>query len=193
MEIRRFLTVLSPSFASRIASVATRVSECSAKSKHSRLWLVSTLLLTLAATVSVPAQTVTATVNLAAGSLYVAVNPVTNQIYVPDFPPATCLRKDPLDPSKCLQWLPGWGEITSVNGSTDSPTTIVQPSANFLFPLVVNPAANRAYAAVYGGNGILVIDGATGAVTTITDSNGCCYRDVTTATLSRCHQPHRFH
>jgi YVTN family beta-propeller protein len=134
------------------------------------LALVLSLLLPLVLASRAVAQTVVDTVSLAGISIEVATNPLTNQVYVPDFQPTTCLKYDRLT-GKCTQWAPGWGELTAVNGSTNSPKAIVPASGRYLFPVVVNPVTNQLYAAVQGGNSILVIDSATGTVTTIMDSN----------------------
>lgn len=89
----------------------------------------------------------------------VAVNPVTNKIYVGGQN----------------------GNVTVIDGATNSATTVTDPNANGLnsSSIAVNPVTNKIYVAnnsigvpfsTNQGN-VTVIDGATNAITTVTDPN----------------------
>jgi DNA-binding beta-propeller fold protein YncE len=89
-----------------------------------------------------------------------AVNPSTNKIYVAN----------------------GGGNITVINGATNSTTTVTDPNASGLVPtaVAINPVTNKIYVVnstpnpAPGGTGpgnVTVIDGATNSTTTVTDPN----------------------
>lgn len=94
----------------------------------------------------------------ATGPIAVAVNSETNQIYV-------------------ANWLSG--NVTVIDGATNAVTTLGDPNATFPFAVAVNSATNKTYIAnegslvVLGTNpgNVSVIDGATNAITTVTDPN----------------------
>ena len=89
-----------------------------------------------------------------------AVNPATNKIYVAN----------------------AGGNVTVIDGATNSTTTVADPNANGLAPtaVAVNPVTNKIYVVnatpnpAPGGTGpgnVTVIDGATNSTTTVTDPN----------------------
>jgi YVTN family beta-propeller protein len=80
------------------------------------------------------------------GSL--GVNSVTNKIYVSTWE----------------------GNITVIDGGTNSATTVRDPNAQNPYGLTVNPVTNKIYVANWGGN-VTVIDGATNTTTTVRDPN----------------------
>ena len=100
----------------------------------------------------------TATVGAGSHPRAVAVNPVTNQIYV-----ANC-------GSECGG--SGNGNVTVIDGATNSTTTVTDPNATYPSAVAVNPVTNKIYVAncSYSGN-VTVIDGATNATTTVADRN----------------------
>ncbi len=100
----------------------------------------------------------------------IAVNPATNKIYVANNGLAT-LSTNP-------------GNVTVIDGATNSTTTVTDPNAITPLSVAVNSATNKIYVANQGyypglnhGN-ITVIDGATNAVTTLTDPNAVAPRVV---------------
>lgn len=97
-------------------------------------------------------------------SVAVAVNPVTNKIYVANnnlfgFSNTTA------------------GNVTVIDGATNSITTVTDPNAIAPVAVAVNPVTNKIYVANEGGypgpnhGNITVIDGATNSTATVTDSN----------------------
>jgi len=97
-------------------------------------------------------------------SVAVAVNSVTNKIYV--------ANNNMLGFSNTTV-----GNVTVIDGATNSTTTITDPNAISPVALALNPVTNKIYIANEGdypasnhGN-VTVIDGATNSVTTLTDSN----------------------
>jgi YVTN family beta-propeller protein len=93
-------------------------------------------------------QTVIATVPVGQTPGNLAVNPLTDKIYVSNI---------------------GSGDITVIDGATNSTTTIKDPSAQLMQTVALNPVTNKIYVAVW--NGVTVIDGATNSITTVTDPN----------------------
>jgi DNA-binding beta-propeller fold protein YncE len=93
----------------------------------------------------------------------VAINPVTNKIYVVN----TETNREG-----------GPGNVTVIDGATNSPTTVSDPNALSPVGVAVNTVTNKIYVANLGnfpsgtfhGN-VTVIDGATNATTTIADPN----------------------
>jgi hypothetical protein len=88
----------------------------------------------------------------------VAVNPVTNKIYVANFgqqPSSTC--------ESCV----ASGNITVIDGATNSTTTLTNPGVKFPYAVAVNPITNKIYVASFsdavGSSSTIltVIDGAT--------------------------------
>ena len=94
----------------------------------------------------------------ATGPIGIAVNSATNQIYV-------------------ANWLSG--NVTVIDGATNAVTTLSDPNAALPFAVAVNSVTNKTYIAnegslvVLGTNpgNVTVIDGATNALTTVTDPN----------------------
>ena len=110
-------------------------------------------------------STVTVTDPNASGiqSVAVAVNALTNKIYV--------ANNNVLGLSNTMA-----GNVTVIDGATNSTTTVTDPSAISPVAVAVNPVTNKTYVANEGdypgsnyGN-VTVIDGATNSVTTLTDS-----------------------
>jgi YVTN family beta-propeller protein len=90
----------------------------------------------------------------------IAVNPVTNKIYV-----ANNLYGSSTNP----------GNLTVIDGGSNSTTTVTDPNAMWPFSVAVNSATNKVYVANLGegtnhGN-VTVIDGATNSIATVTDPN----------------------
>jgi DNA-binding beta-propeller fold protein YncE len=101
----------------------------------------------------------------------IAVNPATNKIYVANRVSDFTAGASP-------------GNITEIDGATNSTTTITDPNAISPYSVAVNSATNKIYVANGGdypglnhGN-ITVIDGATNAITTLTDPNALAPRAV---------------
>lgn len=94
----------------------------------------------------------------------IAVNPVTNKIYVANNGILIPFNTNP-------------GNVTVIDGATNSATTVTDPNASTPVSVAVNTLTNKIYVANQGSspnsnNGnITVIDGATNAVTTLTDPN----------------------
>ena len=94
----------------------------------------------------------------------IAVNPVTNKIYVANNGIFIPFNTNP-------------GNVTVINGATNSATTLTDPNASTPVSVAVNILTNKIYIANQGSspninNGnITVIDGATSAITTLTDPN----------------------
>jgi DNA-binding beta-propeller fold protein YncE len=96
-------------------------------------------------------------------AIAVAVNPVTNKIYVAN------------SDLQCHTF----GSVTVIDGTTNLTTTVTDPNAVSPIDIAVDPVTDKIYVANMGGcpNGgpnkgnVTVIDGATNAVTTITDPN----------------------
>ncbi|MDP9161493.1 MAG: hypothetical protein M3O09_14835 [Acidobacteriota bacterium] len=93
----------------------------------------------------------------------VAVNAVTNKIYVAN----SQIDRSGNNP----------GNVTVIDGATNSTTTVTDPNAISPVSVAVNSATNKIYVANMGnypgtnhGN-VTVIDGATNSATTLTDSN----------------------
>jgi DNA-binding beta-propeller fold protein YncE len=93
----------------------------------------------------------------------VAVNPATNKIYVGNN------SQGSISPSP--------GNVTVIDGATNSTITVTDPNAISPVAVAVNPMTNKTYVANEGdypgsnhGN-VTVIDGTTNSVTTLTDSN----------------------
>lgn len=110
--------------------------------------MLAVILALLLAAIPVQAQTVVATVPVGQIPQSIAVNPVTNKIYVANL---------------------GSGDITVIDGVTDSTITLTDPNANFLQTVVVNPVTNMIYVANFNSNNVTVIDGATNAITSVAD------------------------
>lgn len=101
----------------------------------------------------------------------IAVNPATNKIYVANngiFMPS---NTNP-------------GNVTVIDGATNSTTTVTDPNAFTPVAVAVNPVTNKIYVANEGdypgsnhGN-VTVVDGATNSVTTLTDSNALAPQSV---------------
>jgi len=116
-------------------------------------------------TTSVP---VTSTSTL--GPVAVAVNAVTNQIYVAN--------------NGIIRLSNNVGNVTVIDGATNSTTTVSDPNAITPVALAVNTSTDKIYVANEGnypganhGN-VTVIDGATNSITTITDPNALAPLDV---------------
>jgi YVTN family beta-propeller protein len=99
------------------------------------------------------------------GAIALAVNPTTNKVYVAN---GFCAL-----PGGCSNP----GNVTVIDGTTNSTTTISDPNAISPNSVAVNTVTNKIYVANAGdypapnhGN-VTVIDGATNSVTTLTDSN----------------------
>jgi DNA-binding beta-propeller fold protein YncE len=93
----------------------------------------------------------------------VAVNQVTNKIYVAN--------------QGYVFFGTNPGNVTVIDGATNSTTTVTDPNAITPFAVAVNPVTNKIYVANEGaypatnhGN-ITVIDGVTNSITTVTDPN----------------------
>jgi DNA-binding beta-propeller fold protein YncE len=96
----------------------------------------------------------------------IAVNPVTNKIYVAN---------------NALPFSNPPGNVTVIDGATNSTTTLTDPNAIIPQFVAVNPVTNKIYVANAGNLGdyppglnhgnITVIDGSTNAITTLTDPN----------------------
>jgi YVTN family beta-propeller protein len=116
-------------------------------------------------TTSVP---VTSTSTL--GPVAVAVNTVTNQIYVAN--------------NGIIRLSNNVGNVTVIDGATNSTTTVSDPNAITPVALAVNTRTDKIYVANEGnypganhGN-VTVIDGATNSITTVTDPNALAPLDV---------------
>jgi YVTN family beta-propeller protein len=99
------------------------------------------------------------------GAIALAVNPTTNKVYVAN---GFCAL---------LAGCSNPGNVTVIDGTTNSTTTISDPNAIFPNSVAVNTVTNKIYVANEGdypapnhGN-VTVIDGTTNSVTTLTDSN----------------------
>ena len=103
------------------------------------LWL-------LLAAVSAEGQTMTTTVTAGTDPHAVAVNPVTNKIYVVNF---------------------SSGNVTVIDGASNTPTTVTDPNAINPVAVAVNPVTNKIYVANNGSGNVTVIDGATNSTTTV--------------------------
>jgi len=98
----------------------------------------------------------------------IAVNPVTNKIYIANNGIGINGNTNNTNP----------GNVTVIDGATNSTTTLTDPNAVFPVGVAVNSATNKVYVANAGnyptgmnhGN-VTVIDGATNSVTTVTDPN----------------------
>jgi len=97
-------------------------------------------------------------------SASIAVNSVTNKIYVANNGILIPFSTNP-------------GNVTVIDGATNSTTTVTDPNAFTPVAVAVNPVTNKIYVANEGdypgsnhGN-VTVIDGTTNSVTTLTDSN----------------------
>jgi DNA-binding beta-propeller fold protein YncE len=98
----------------------------------------------------------------------IAANPVTNKIYVTN----NCLG---------ILGCTNPGNVTVINGATNSTTTLTDPNAIAPQFVAVNPVTNKTYVANAGNLGdyppglnhgnITVIDGATNSMTTLADPN----------------------
>jgi DNA-binding beta-propeller fold protein YncE len=98
----------------------------------------------------------------------IAVNPVTNKIYVANNALGIFGSTNP-------------GNVTVLDGATNSTTTLTDPNAITPQFVAVNPVTNKIYVANLGNSvdfppglnhgNITVIDGATNAITTLTDPN----------------------
>jgi len=91
----------------------------------------------------------------------IAVNETTNKIYVAN----NNIDRPGANP----------GNITVIDGATNSTTTLTDPNANTPNSVAVNPVTNEVYVANVGngaapGN-VTVVDGATNAITTVADTN----------------------
>lgn len=91
----------------------------------------------------------------------IAVNSATNKIYV---------ANNSIETSATTP-----GNITVIDGATNSTTTLTDPNAISPFSVAVNSATNKVYVANIGegtnhGN-VTVIDGITNSITTVTDPN----------------------
>jgi len=91
----------------------------------------------------------------------IAVNETTNKIYVAN----NDIDRPGANP----------GNITVIDGATNSTTTLTDPNANTPNSVAVNPVTNEVYVTNVGngaapGN-VTVVDGATNAITTVTDTN----------------------
>jgi DNA-binding beta-propeller fold protein YncE len=100
-------------------------------------------------------------VTLSAGirPVAVAVNEVTNTIYI--------ANEGCAGPFGCGNP----GNITVVDGATNSTMRIVDPNANGPFSVAVNSVTNKIYVANFWTANVTEIDGATNSITTITDPN----------------------
>jgi YVTN family beta-propeller protein len=128
------------------------------------LWLVLV-------TVSMRGQTVTTTVPAGPLPQAVAANPVTNKIYVASGP-------QPTDQAGNL------GNITVIDGATNSTTTVTDPNANDPSAVAVNPVTNKIYVANFSSNNVTVIDGSTNLTTTVMDPNAIAPAAVAVNTLT---------
>ncbi len=94
------------------------------------------------------------------GAVAIAVNSATNKIYV-------------ANSSITGATIPG--NITVIDGATNSTTTVTDPNAMWPFSVAVNSVTNKIYVANIGdgkNNGnVTVIDAATNSITTVTDPN----------------------
>lgn len=116
-------------------------------------------------------NSITTVIDPNASSLFpaaIAVNPVTNKIYVVNNSIPVPFSTNP-------------GNVTVIDGATNSTTTLTDPNAIIPQFVAVNPVTNKIYVANAGNLGenppglnhgnITVIDGATDAITTLTDPN----------------------
>src|SRR5215469_7704631 len=100
----------------------------------------------------------TATVQVGLCPTAVAVNPVTNKIYVANFGHMS------LYCGSCWDY----GNITVIDGATNSTATIIDPNAKFPHAVAVNPVTNKIYVANNDSSGsVTVIDGETSSTTTV--------------------------
>ena len=65
----------------------------------------------------------------------------------------------------------GNGNITVIDGVTNTTTTVVDPNAKFPCSLAVNPSTNKVYVRNWGSSNVTVIDGITNSTATVTDPN----------------------
>ena len=97
------------------------------------------------------APTVTGTVTSGTTPNAIAANPLTNTIYVAN------------------SGANGTGNVTIINGATNSVTTVSDPTGNSPSAIAVNPVTNQIYVANKASNNVTVINGLTGTyVSTIT-------------------------
>src|SRR5215469_2999772 len=102
----------------------------------------------------------TATVQVGLCPTAVAVNPVTNKIYVANFGHMS------LYCGSCWDY----GNITVIDGATNSTATIKDPNAKFPHAVAVNPVTNKIYVANNFNNSsgtVTIIDGETNSTTTV--------------------------
>ncbi len=89
----------------------------------------------------------------------VAVNPVTNKIYVVNCGGSPwCLGS-------------GNGNVTVIDGATNSTTTVTDPNATAPWNVAVNPVTNKIYVADEFSSNVTVIDGATNSTITVSGPN----------------------
>jgi len=117
-----------------------------------------------ATTISLPNTSNEITGNVLSPSS-IAVNTTTNKIYVVNnFRDIFYAAVNP-------------GNVTVIDGATNSTTTISDPNAILPISAAVNPVTNKIYvanaldSALTGNGGVTVIDGATNAISTIRDPN----------------------
>jgi beta-lactam-binding protein with PASTA domain len=96
------------------------------------------------------------------GAAALVVNPETNRIYIANVS---------LNANTALT-----GNVTVIDGATDSTSTVTDPNAVHPNALAVNTATNKIYVANSSGNrgangNVTVIDGATNSTVTVTDPN----------------------
>ena len=99
----------------------------------------------------------TTTVTAGTNPVALAVNPVTNKIYV-----ANCGYGTNIECGSGS----GPGNITVIDGATNTPTTITDPNAINPWAVAVNPVTNKIFVANYNSNNVTVINGATDTVVT---------------------------
>ena len=101
----------------------------------------------------------------------VAVNETTNKIYVAN---EGCGISD-----KCVGAIKG--NVTVIDGATNSTTTVTDPNATGPGAIAVDPVADKVYVANFFSSNVTVIDGATDSTTTITDPNAAGFQAVAVA------------
>jgi YVTN family beta-propeller protein len=90
-------------------------------------------------------NTVSATIPAGVHPRALAVNSLTNQIYV----------------ANQGDGITDFGEITVINGITNAPSTVTDPSANAPYGVGVNPVTNMIYVANYVSSNVTVVNGST--------------------------------
>lgn len=101
----------------------------------------------------------------------IAVNPATNKIYVANNGLPVPFNTNP-------------GNVTVIDGATNSTTTLTDPNASTPVSVAVNSVTNKIYVANNGSSpnlnhgNITVIDGATNAMTTLTDPNAVALQSI---------------